>query len=165
MAKFCNNGHQMEDSWTDCPYCIRTGYRVASTGSAGKTRPDIGETRPDDKPKNQLEKTVMLAALKRSPVVGWLVVLNGAQKGDDFRLREGKNTLGTARDVEVALRDPTVSQKHASIHYKDGEFLLTDLDSTNGTFVNDGQQGISRVQLRDSDTIRVGETSLKFKCL
>jgi hypothetical protein len=165
MAKFCNNGHQMEDSWTDCPYCVKTGYRAASTGSAGKTRPDMGETRPDEKPKADLGKTVLLTALKKAPVVGWLVVMNGAQKGDDFRLHEGRNSLGTASDAEVALRDPAVSQKHASISYKEGEFTLTDLDSTNGTFVNDGAEGVARVQLRDNDTIRVGETTLKFKCL
>ena len=165
MAKFCNNGHQMEDSWTDCPYCMKTGYRVAFPGSAGKTRPEMGATRPEENPKNHLGKTVLLTALKRAPVVGWLVVLNGAQKGEDFRLREGKNTVGTAHDAEVALADPAVSQKHASINYREGEFLLTDLDSTNGTFVNDGAAGISRVRLCDNDTIRVGETSLKFKCL
>ena len=65
----------------------------------------------------------------------------------------------------LSLRDPTVSQLHASINYKDGKFFLTDLDSTNGTFVNDGIEGISRVELHDNDTIRVGEATLKFKCL
>jgi len=165
MAKFCNNGHQMEDSWTECPYCVRTGYRASSTVDAGKTRPDMGETRPEGKPQFDPAKTVLLTSLKRSPVVGWLVVLNGAQKGEDFRLREGKNSLGSARDAEVALHDPAVSQVHASINYKDGKFFLTDLDSTNGTFVNDGTDGISRVELLDNDTIRVGESTLKFKCL
>ena len=167
MAKFCNNGHQMDDSWTDCPYCVRTGYRSASTAQAGKTRPDMGETRPDDRPAAAFDggKTVPLTALKRAPVVGWLVVLSGAQKGEDFRLREGKNALGTARDSEVLLQDPAVSGKHASVSYKDGKFQLTDLDSTNGTFVNDGPESVARIELQDNDTVRVGEPTLKFKCL
>jgi pSer/pThr/pTyr-binding forkhead associated (FHA) protein len=98
-------------------------------------------------------------------VVGWLVVLSGQQKGEDFRLREGKNALGTSRDSEVALIDSAVSQKHASVSYKEGKFQLTDLDSTNGTFVNDGTESVARVELKDNDIIRVGETTLKFKCL
>jgi len=168
MAKFCNNGHQMDDSWTDCPYCVRTGYRSSSTAQAGQTRPDMGETRPDDKPAAagfDGGKTVPLSSIKRAPVVGWLVVLGGAQKGEDFRLREGKNAIGTARDSEVLLQDPAISGKHASLNCKDGKFLLTDLDSTNGTFVNDSLDSVARIELQDNDTVRVGETTLKFKCL
>lgn len=165
MAKFCNNGHQMDDSWTECPYCVRTGYRIASTPDAGKTRAEMGQTRPEGRPAFDGSKTVVLSALKRAPVVGWLVVIEGPQKGEDFRLREGKNTLGKAVDCEVALQDQAVSGKHASISYKEGKFFLTDLDSTNGTFHNDSGEAISRVELKDGDTIRAGETTLKFKCL
>jgi len=43
--------------------------------------------------------------------------------------------------------------------------VITDLDSTNGTFLNDGAEPVSRVELKDNDVIRAGETSLKFKCL
>jgi hypothetical protein len=169
MAKFCNNGHQMEDSWTDCPYCVKTGYRSVGLAADDKTRPEMSVLVPQDKPENKPEfdggKTVLLASIKRPPVVGWLVVLNGAQKGEDFRLHEGKNGLGTARDCEVVLRDPAVSNKHASVSYKESKFMLTDLDSTNGTFVNDSAEGVARIELKDNDIIRLGETTLKFKCL
>jgi pSer/pThr/pTyr-binding forkhead associated (FHA) protein len=43
--------------------------------------------------------------------------------------------------------------------------MLTDLDSTNGTFVNDSAEGVARIELKDNDIIRLGETTLKFKCL
>ena len=170
MPKFCNNGHQMEDSWTDCPYCVKTGYRGSAAAEAGKTRPEIDVTQPGERPGSAPAgfdpgKTVPLSTIKRAPVVGWLVVINGAQKGEDFRLREGKNGLGSAPGSEIALRDPAVSGKHASISCKDGKFVITDLDSTNGTFLNDGAEPVSRVELKDNDVIRAGETSLKFKCL
>lgn len=165
MAKFCKNGHQMEDSWADCPYCLRTGYRQDATRNAGTTRAEMTETRPESHTRFDGGKTVPLMAIKRTPVVGWLVVLEGPQKGEDFRLREGKNLLGSSHDAEVALKDQTVSNAHASLSYKDRRFLLTDLDSTNGTFVNGGAEGISRVELQDGDVVRLGETTLKFKCL
>jgi hypothetical protein len=168
MPKFCNNGHQMDDSWTDCPYCVKTGFRVA-TAEVGKTRPDLDATRPERSGNNSSSfdpgKTVPLSTIRRSPVVGWLVALDGPQKGEDFRLREGKNALGTEPASEVVLRDPAVSARHASISYKDGKFVITDLDSTNGTFVNGDAEPVARVELKDNDVIRLGETSLKFKCL
>ena len=38
MAKFCANGHQMEDSWEVCPYCQRTGYQSPGAAAAVRTR-------------------------------------------------------------------------------------------------------------------------------
>jgi hypothetical protein len=169
MPKFCDNGHQMEDTWTDCPYCARTGYRSAAAGALGKTRPEMGATQAEQSaaPNSGFDprKTVPLATVKRSPVVGWLVAMDGAQKGEDFRLREGKNSLGSSGDSDITLRDPAISSKHASISYRDGKFAITDLDSTNGTFVNGDAEPVARVELKDNDLIRVGETTLKFKCL
>ena len=91
--------------------------------------------------------------------------MDGAQKGEDFRLREGKNALGSAEGLEVSLRDQSVSSKHASISYRDGKFVITDLDSMNGTFLNQDTEPVARLELKDNDLIRVGETTLKFKCL
>ena len=110
-------------------------------------------------------RTVVLGGIKNLPVAAWLVVLNGTQKGEDFRLLEGKNMLGNAAGANIKLRDPAVSAEHASINYREGKFFITDLDSTNGTFINDESEPLARVELRDNDVIRLGETSLKFKCL
>lgn len=168
MAKFCNNGHQMEDSWDDCPYCQRTGYqRSGGSAAAAKTRLDTEGLSPGAGVAAPAlptgGRTVLLSTLKRAPVVGWLVVLEGGQKGDDFRLRDGQNIVGSADGAEVHIRDAAVSAKHASIRYKEGVFALTDLDSTNGTFLNG--EPVAREVLKDNDTIRVGEVLLKFKCL
>jgi hypothetical protein len=168
MPKFCNNGHQMEDSWELCPYCQRTGYQMAG-GSLGslKTRleletPSVSSAAAAPAP---ARKTVILTERNKPPVVGWLVALNGEQKGEDFRIREGQNALGSAPDADILLRDAAISGKHASLRYKDQKFFLTDLDSTNGTYLNGGSEAIAREELKDNDVIRVGDVSLKFKCL
>ncbi len=165
MPRFCENGHQMEDGWPVCPYCAKTGYKSASFSPLGKTRHDVGATQPEQSPAFDPRKTVPLSTVKRAPVVGWVVVMDGAQKGEDFRLREGKNALGSADGLEVTLRDQSVSSKHASISYRDGKFVITDLDSMNGTFLNQDSEPVARLELKDNDLIRVGETTLKFKCL
>jgi pSer/pThr/pTyr-binding forkhead associated (FHA) protein len=110
-------------------------------------------------------RTVLLAEKKKAPVVGWFVALTGEQRGEDFRVREGQNTIGSASDADIVLRDAAISGKHASLRYKDERFTITDLDSTNGTFLNDRTDPIAREELKDNDIVRVGEIRLKFKCL
>jgi len=95
--------------------------------------------------------------------VGWVVVLNGELRGKDYRLVDGKNVLGTAADCDVVLTDAYLSSKHATIRHENGTFTLIDLDSTNGTFLNDRR--CSKEELIDNDKIRVGRTEIKFKSL
>jgi type III secretion system (T3SS) inner membrane Yop/YscD-like protein len=164
MPKFCSNGHQMEDSWEVCPYCQKTGYQMAST-PAGKTRLEPDPVKPPGPTAPAARKTVLLSDLHKPPVVGWFVAMDGEQKGEDFRIRDGQNIIGSAPDADIVLRDATISGKHASLRYKDQKFFLTDLDSTNGTFLNNEAESIAREQLKDNDTVRIGAISLKFKCL
>ena len=96
-------------------------------------------------------------------VVGWIVCLNGGLRGKDFRLVTGRNVIGTAADCDVVLTDPYLSAKHMVIRHEDGRFMLIDLDSTNGTFVNDRRA--TKSELIDNDKIRVGRTEMKFKSL
>ncbi len=110
-----------------------------------------------------------VAEQKKLPVVGWLVCLNGKHKGEDFRIREGKNTIGGDPKCDIVLSDDHVSSKHANINYiaKGDErvFVLVDLDSTNGTFLNDSEEPVYHEELVDNDTISFGTTKCKFKCL
>ena len=168
MPKFCSNGHQMEDSWEICPYCQRTGYQTTNAGGGGaKTRLEVDSIiAPKATAVPVARKTVLLS--DRHPkrdLVGWLVALDGEQKGEDFRVRDGQNTVGSAPDADIVLRDETVSGKHASLRYKDAKFFVTDLDSTNGTFLNSRAEPIAREELNDNDLVRFGAVTLKFKSL
>jgi len=96
-------------------------------------------------------------------VVGWVVIMNGEQKGKDFRLFPGRNVVGTSADCDVVLTDAYLSSKHCAIRYEDEQYSMVDLDSTNGTYVNGKKT--SKVELIDNDVIRLGKTELKFKAL
>jgi len=166
MSKFCANGHQMEDSWNICPYCQRTGY--AGGGGLAKTRIESAPGRPAAALAAVVplgRKTVLLSESPKAPVVGWLVAVDGSQRGEDFRLREGQNFIGSEAGCEIVLNDETISGKHASLRHKDGKFTITDLDSTNGSYLNDLPQPIAREELKDNDVIRLGNVRLKLKCL
>ena len=172
MPKFCSNGHQIEDSWEICPYCQRHGFRGPASEAGSKTRLEINSIL---QPKASAaavpagvgdRKTVLLGnVVPKGSLVGWLVAMDGEHKGEDFRIRDGQTTIGSSSDADIVLRDQTISAKHASVRCKDGRFLLTDLDSTNGTFLNGGQHTIAREQLNDNDLIRLGAVTLKFKML
>ena len=95
--------------------------------------------------------------------VGWVVALNGPLKGQDFRLVTGKNVIGTAADSDIVLTDQYMSARHAVIRHEEGTFVLVDLDSTNGTYVNDDR--CSKEELIDNDRVRLGRSELKFKSL
>jgi pSer/pThr/pTyr-binding forkhead associated (FHA) protein len=119
--------------------------------------------------KSNAKKTRMLVEEAKQPVTGWLVALNGKHKGEDFKIREGKTSVGSAPDNDIVLEDEFISGKHAVVKFvaKDGEkiYILTDLDSANGTFLNDSQEQIAREELVDNDTVTFGQTKMKFKCL
>jgi hypothetical protein len=96
-------------------------------------------------------------------LVGWLVTFSHVPSGEDYRLREGRNILGSdAADCDVAVAgDSSISGKHAVIVFRDGQFQIRDNDSTNGTYVN-GKDifGEGAVSIRNLDRVRLGTTEL-----
>jgi len=163
----------MEDSWQICPYCQKTGFQGSGPGAADAMKTRLETSVPPPLPGAAAaspaaaagRKTVLLSEVRKAPVVGWFVAMSGEQKGEDFRVRDGQNTLGSSPDSDIVIRDVTVSSHHASIRHKEQKFVMTDLDSTNGTFLNEGAESIAREDLKDNDTVRVGDVVLKFKCL
>ena len=98
-----------------------------------------------------------------------LIVLKGAEIGRDFRLRKNGMVIGRSTTADICLPDDGASREHARINYQgtgknDGAtFTLTDLGSTNHTFVNSKQ--VESIQLRDGDKIQIGDSVLKFVLL
>lgn len=71
-------------------------------------------------------------------------------------------TVGRARENDLWLDDPTVSRYHLRIAYADGQPVVCDLRSANGTFVN-GRRITGTHPLQDGDRITVGQTCLVFR--
>jgi hypothetical protein len=140
------------------------GQKMGLFGKKDKGVPEAGEEMVAPAPdEHTLAMNVDEFDLHAGECVGWVVVRSGDHKGRDYRLVAGKNAMGTAADCDVVLTDAYLSAQHAVIRYEDGDFILSDLDSTNGTIVNDTR--VVKTALVDNDTIRVGRTELKFKAL
>jgi hypothetical protein len=103
-----------------------------------------------------LEKTV---TLRENPV---LTVTRGPGTGQVFDLRpQAATSIGRAKANEVVIDDVSVSSEHCRIRPEDGHFVLHDLKSTNGTFVN--ERRVARHVLAEGDVLKIGETSLLFR--
>jgi hypothetical protein len=86
----------------------------------------------------------------------------GAELIADVSLTGAETTVGRAASNDVCIDDDKVSRQHAIVRRTgNAGWRVTDLDSTNGTFVNDQRVRADR-PLRDRDRIRVGDTELVF---
>ena len=90
-----------------------------------------------------------------------LTLLEGGQPSRTYALAKPVVTLGRLPESDVVVNDPGASRQHARISNADGEFVLADLGSTNGTLVND--RSVREHALADGDRITIGETVLEFR--
>ncbi len=74
--------------------------------------------------------------------------------GDRFPLTREKFTIGRDEDNDIVINEPRVSRKHAQVIRKGDDFILKDMDSSNGTFVN--LQAVKEHLLSNGDVISLG---------
>src|SRR5438876_12037364 len=87
-------------------------------------------------------------------------VLEGIDKGRIFRELPTPVTIGREEGNGLRLNDERVSRFHAKVQQDNGDIILTDLESTNGTRVNGNVVQIRR--LRPGDRIHLGRSLLLF---
>ncbi len=78
--------------------------------------------------------------------------------GRTYQLREGANVIGRGQDAQFRLPDTGVSRRHLEIRWDGQTALLSDLNSTNGTTVNNAP--VQEWQLADGDVIRLGHSEI-----
>jgi two-component system cell cycle response regulator len=71
-------------------------------------------------------------------------------------------TIGRYRENDIVLDSDSVSRRHARVEHRDARIYLTDLDSTNGTYVNDDNEPVRDTQLRRGDQVKIGDTIFKY---
>jgi len=95
------------------------------------------------------------------------LLVSGPDPGSDgstqrtYDLTAPITILGRGTDCDLRLVDPGVSRHHAELRVEDGEVILVDLGSTNGTFVKG--QPIRRITLTDGTQVTLGRTTLVFR--
>ena len=101
-------------------------------------------------------------------VRGWLVCLEGAKRGVDFKIHGEKNTIGRGSGNDIKLEfDSSISKGvNAIISYdlRNNKFFIFLGESKNNIYVND-QLLMTPIELKDYDVIEIGSTKLIFRSL
>jgi pSer/pThr/pTyr-binding forkhead associated (FHA) protein len=94
------------------------------------------------------------------PGTALLVVLRGPNTGARFLLDSDEVSSGRHPDSDIFLDDVTVSRKHANFRREGDTFVVRDVGSLNGTYVN--RERIDQATLRTGDEVQIGKFRLVF---
>jgi type II secretory pathway predicted ATPase ExeA len=119
---------------------------------------EIQRTNPAATLENNHADTVTLSGEGRRN--GRLIVKVSGEDIREMAVRQGHLLIGRGKQCDLRLGSPGVSRQHALISYTQDGAVLTDLRSTNGTFV-DGRQ-VSRHVLEPGETIGVGDCRIEY---
>ena len=145
ICEQCNQ--QLDKSWDGCPYCAQAAADSAPAPGPSKTQAFMIDPGGGG---------------GSMQLLGWLVPVQGPQRGELFTLAP-KTSIGTDPSSTVVLIDQYMSSHHAEIKAEGGVWVLKDLGSTNGTYVNDKR--VDQQELVDNDFVKFGQALAKFKSL
>ena len=94
--------------------------------------------------------------------LGELVRMNGPQQDTHLEIPGPVCVLGRASSANIILEEEAVSKQHARLTHTGESFLIEDLDSSNGTFVN-GKRIHARQEIQPGDLLRLGPVILKLE--
>src|SRR5207237_4175939 len=115
------------------------------------TRTSMGEEGP---PKTEMINPALLDGVSANFIVKGP---NGVEKA--FPMRSLTVTIGRSDQCDIAVKDSSMSGKHAEISKINGEIRVKDLGSANGIWLN-GER-VDDVELFDGDVLRCGQTSIR----
>jgi len=114
----------------------------AETSTTSKIPPDLNAPRPAEKQRARV------------------IVINGDDAGAAYTVK-ATVSFGRAESNTIVLRDAKVSRQHAQIQQQGSEYVVVDLNSSNGTYVN-GQR-IEEHVLSNGDEIQIGDAIMQFQ--
>lgn len=182
MKQCAAGGHYYDASvHSECPYC--------QSGNIGATMPlDLGRTMPLTPPDAQSQSgsdgrtraqsggvsddgrtvAIIKEELGIDPVVGWLVSMEGKEKGRDYRLHTDNNYIGRSEKMDVCIRgDDTISREnHAIISFdaRDKIFYFSPGDGRSIVRLNE-KAIFATAEIHPYDVVEIGKTKLVFMSL
>ena len=147
---FCTQcGHRNPD---DARFCANCGHPLQEDTTIGfspipATEEDSGEVA--SLPQSELERGQAL-----------LVVQRGPNAGSKFLIDKDSTTIGRHPESDIFLDDVTVSRRHAEFRRDGDKFVIHDVGSLNGTYVN--RQRVDETQLANGDELQIGKFKLTF---
>ena len=184
MRQCAQGGHFYDASiHSACPYCSTANVGATVALDMGRTMPLAQPAAPaagqggaaggaDNRTHaqggagdNGRTVAIIKEELGIDPVVGWLICLDGTEKGRDYRIHTDNNYIGRGEKMDICIRgDDTISREnHAIIGYdaRDKVFYFTPGDGRSIVRLND--KGIfATAELKSHDIVEIGKTKLIF---
>lgn len=180
MKQCAKGGHYYDASiHSECPYCNSEAAGATVPIDIGATMPVTSGTSNDSNHTRSINvksssqgreddgRTVALIKqeIGIDPVVGWLVCIDGKEKGRDYRIHSDNNFIGRSEKMDICIRgDETISREnHAVISFdsRDKVYYFSPGDGRSIVRLND-KAIFSTAQLQAYDTIEIGKTKLMF---
>jgi pSer/pThr/pTyr-binding forkhead associated (FHA) protein len=131
-------------------FCARCGAMIEHESEAEQTLSYTPDQIADESP----------AGVEGLEGPALVVRSGGGRSGEAFTLQGERTTIGRSPDCDIFLDDVTVSRRHAVVAEVDRQFVLEDLGSLNGTFLN--RRRIEQAPLTDDDEVQIGKYRLVF---
>lgn len=184
----CGRGHLYDaDQYPSCPYCQNGGnvidFGVSDQGSktaavSGGFGPSSSQdawknmnntVAPEDYRKKQEEENKTQSfysnKIQLEPIVGWLVCIEGPDKGKDYKIWAKNNSVGRSEEMDICIKgDNTISREnHARVSYdpRHNNFYLIPAESTNNIYCNDAPVYLP-TKLAPYDLIEFGNSKMVF---
>jgi pSer/pThr/pTyr-binding forkhead associated (FHA) protein len=146
---YCSQcGHPNPD---DAKFCARCGAPLQGESTLSLTPVEADEDAADEFPFPHDEL---------QPGQGLLLVKRGPNAGSRFLLDRSTTSAGRHPDSDIFLDDVTVSRRHAEFRRDAGEFVVVDVGSLNGTYVN--REPVDTAVLSTGDEVQIGKFRLVF---
>jgi hypothetical protein len=188
----CEAGHPMDPSWDTCPYCeaekraqnptafhppesepVQTEQRRPTMARRPTMTPGSGPS--SERGATKIETSADFPADDASQrtdtrkITGVLVTFSWKPQGQLFIIREGRNVIGSGsitseggRPCDIQVADSMLSNEHALILCRAGRYELMDLNSTNGSYLNDQFVESQGAAIPDRGKIKTGATVWTF---
>ena len=164
--KRCENGHYYDPKkHSTCPSCGIPDLELPSKTTPRRPDPPPAPAPPPAAGEADVGKTVPLERKTKGidAVVGWFVCVDGADRGQDYRIRSERNFIGRGDAMDIRIvGDETVSRdKHASVSFnpKNQQFKLHPGDGRGLVYLNDDDVD-SATPLKAGDIVELGQTKL-----
>jgi hypothetical protein len=179
----CQNGHFYNPAkFSSCPHCGVAGIDIGPTKPVGQPAPvgggaeAIGHTTPIHRAAGSSEEQATVGwypsranekeGEKRvDPLVGWLVCVEGPDRGRDYRIKAEKNFVGRSTSMDICISgDTRISREnHAIVAFepRNVEFRLYAGDARGLVYLN-GTMVDTPAVLKPFDTIELGDSKLLF---
>jgi pSer/pThr/pTyr-binding forkhead associated (FHA) protein len=157
---FCTEcGHQNPEG---ARFCAQCGHRLVSSEPPAESTSTLNFGGPDrSEPLSAGLSEAEEAAVEALPQgSALLVVQRGPSAGSRFLLDTDEVTAGRHPDSEIFLDDVTVSRRHAVFRRTSDGYLVADVGSLNGTYVN--RDRIDEVLLSGGDEVQIGKYRLVY---